>query len=112
MSDCIFCQIAAKKIPAEILYEDDNLFVIKDIKPAAPIHVLIVPKEHLNWTDFEEKLPDLPNQVMAVARKVVSQLGVDQSGFRIITNYGPDSGQEINHIHWHLLGGQRLGPLG
>ena len=112
MSNCIFCQIAAKTIPAKILYEDNNLFVIKDIKPVAPVHVLIIPKQHLSWIDIEKKLPDLPNQVMAVANKLVSQLEIAQSGFRIINNYGPDSGQEIDHIHWHLLGGKRLGPIG
>lgn len=82
-----------------------------DIKPAAPVHVVIIPKQHLEFNNLTSVFPDLPGQVAGIAQKIAKSLKIDDSGFRLVVNCGPDSGQEIAHIHWHLLGGGRLGPL-
>ena len=111
MTDCIFCQIVDKKIPADLVYQDENFLAFYDIKPVALIHVVIIPKQHLELKDFEKIMPDLPNQLVQVAKQLARKLKIEESGWRLVVNNGPDSGQEIAHCHWHLLGGGRLGPI-
>lgn len=102
MTDCLFCKIAKGKIPAKVVYEDDTIIAFDDIAPKAPVHVLVVPKKHT------EKYSVFLGET---AQKIAKLKGVDQSGFRLIINQGADAGQEIVHLHMHLLGGKNLGPM-
>jgi len=104
MSDCIFCKIIKKNIPADILHEDKNLIVFKDIKPSAPIHYLIVPKEHIesinNLNDGK-----IISEMFLTAKKIADKLGIKNSGYRLIINVGEGGGQIVKHLHLHILGG-------
>ena len=111
MEDCIFCKIIKGEIPSEKVYEDDEIIAFKDIQPTAPIHILIIPKKHI--TNLMEIAPEdsaLMGKIVEAMQKVAKQLGVDEKGFRIISNCGPDSGQEVMHLHFHLLAGRKMGP--
>lgn len=114
MDDCIFCQIIAGKRPARILYADELVAAFTDIHPAAPIHVLVVPKRHI--ASVNELTPEdeaLAGHLFTVARQIAEQTGIQHSGYRLIVNTGPDSGQAIFHLHLHLLGGRRMRfPMG
>lgn len=109
MSDCVFCLIAEKKIPSEIVYEDNELVVFKDINPEAPVHVLIVPKKHIpsvmELTDDDNMLI---SKIYSVAKSLAKDFKISEGGFRIVTNCGKDGGQSVNHLHFHLLGGRVL----
>ena len=110
MEDCIFCRIAAGQIPSDFLYEDDEVVAFRDINPRAPVHVLIIPKKHIaSLAQVEEGDAALLGRMCLAARQLAEQLGVAQSGYRLISNCGKDSGQEVAHLHFHLLGGQILG---
>jgi histidine triad (HIT) family protein len=111
--NCIFCKIAAKVIPSTIVYEDQDCLGFEDINPSAPTHWLFIPKKHI-VSIAEIFLPEQINMcglVMAAAVKTASEKGLDKTGYRIIINHGPDSGQEVFHLHIHLLAGKKLGPL-
>lgn len=111
MEDCIFCKIIKGEIPSEKVYEDEDILAFKDIHPATPIHVLIIPKKHItNLMEVSEEDSQLMGKIVVVMQKVAKQLGIDEKGFRIISNCGPDSGQEVMHLHFHLLAGRVLGP--
>lgn len=114
MKDCIFCKILADEIPAEILYQDDQVTAFKDINPAAPIHVLIVPNQHIpsvNSVTGEDEL--MLGHLFTTARSLAEKMEIADSGYRLIVNTGPDGGQEVFHIHMHLLGGARMQhPMG
>jgi len=110
MKECLFCKIIKKKIPSEIAYEDDRLIAIKDINPQAPVHLLIIPKKHISTLlDLSEEDRELIGHTYLVANKLAKEKSTAQCGFRIVANCGPDSGQEVFHIHFHLLGGRKLG---
>jgi histidine triad (HIT) family protein len=109
MEGCLFCRIASKKIPSAAVYEDDEIFAFDDIHPQAPVHVLIIPKLHfasLNEADEDKRA--LLGRLLIAAREIAKLKGVDRTGYRVVFNTGPDSGQEVLHIHAHLLGGRRL----
>jgi len=109
MSDCIFCKIAAGEIPADKMYEDEHVLAFKDVKPQAPTHILLIPKAHyasLNEVPEQEK--ELVGHLLMTARRIAGELGIDGEGFRIVLNTGPNSGQEVYHIHFHLLGGRAM----
>ena len=110
MSDnCIFCKIANKEIPSKFVYEDEQVVAFNDLNPVAPTHVLIVPKEHrLNLSQYEEKDEQLLGHILTVAAHIARELGLEESGYRVITNAGPDAGQSVMHTHFHLLGGRKL----
>lgn len=109
MQDCIFCKIISKEIPAEIVYEDETVLVFKDIRPAAPVHLLLIPKKHIpTFLDAEPEDAQLLGQIQLVAAKLARQLGLQESGFRLVSNYGEDAGQLVFHIHYHLLAGRTL----
>lgn len=111
MDDCIFCKIIKGEIPSEKVYEDEEILVFKDINPATPIHVLVIPKKHISTLmEIGQEDSELMAKIMQAIQKVAKQLGVDKSGFRLIANCGPDSGQEVMHIHFHLLAGKKMGP--
>lgn len=106
MDGCIFCKIINKEIPSTVYYEDDKLIAIKDINPVAPIHVLIIPKEHIiNVKDINESNEQILIDIHRTANKLAKDLGIDEKGYRLITNCGKQAGQTVFHLHYHLLGG-------
>jgi histidine triad (HIT) family protein len=105
--NCIFCKIAAGDIPAKKVYEDDDLIAFHDIHPWAPVHILIVPKRHItSMTDITEADAPLLGKMMAISPRLMRELGVT-NGFRHVINTGHDGGQEVMHIHLHVMGGPR-----
>lgn len=109
---CLFCKIIKKEIPANIEYEDDEIIAINDINPKAPIHILVIPKKHIkNVLDIKNNNAELIGKLIIKASDLAREKGISESGFRLIFNSGPDSGQEVDHIHLHLLGGKPLGPM-
>lgn len=105
MSECIFCKIIKKEIPTEILYEDENFMVFKDIRPKAPLHLLIVPKRHIpSINHLELKDKKLMGELFLTAKKIAKREGVAKTGYKIVFNVGQGGGQLINHLHLHLLG--------
>lgn len=105
MSDCIFCKIIAREIPAEIVFEDDNILVFKDIHPKAPTHLLIVPKHHVeSLASLSEKDSELAAHLMLSLPRIAKQVGL--KGFRTVINTGAEGGQVVFHLHAHLLGGK------
>ena len=106
----IFSKIINKEIPADIVYESDNVLAFKDIKPQAPVHILIIPKIEIpRITDIKGKEhADLLGELFDVANKLAKDLGIAKNGFRLVLNCGNDGGQEVYHIHMHLLGGRHL----
>jgi histidine triad (HIT) family protein len=108
-TNCIFCQIIAGKSPAHVLYKDDTVTAFRDTHPIAPVHLLIVPNQHIaSVNDLTENDEILMGHLFSVARQLAAQHGIAQSGFRLMVNTGPHSGQAVFHLHIHLLGGQRL----
>jgi len=109
MEECIFCQIVAQKIPARLVYEDDDLVAFEDIKPQAPVHILIIPREHFpSLNEVPEEKKSILGQALLVARLLAEEKGIATSGYRIVLNTARDSGQEVFHLHFHLLGGRRM----
>lgn len=113
MEGCVFCKIIKGEISAEVIYEDDKSVVFKDIKPQAPVHLLVVPKIHIEASKngFTSYDAETLGSLFFAAEKAAEISGVKDSGFRLIINTGPDSGQEVPHLHIHLLGGKKLGRL-
>lgn len=110
MSDCIFCKIINKELPSTNVYEDDKVCAFTDIYPAAPVHVLIVPKEHIESLNaIDEGNVDYLVHIHMAAKKIAEKLGISEKGYRLINNCGPDGGQTVLHLHYHLLGGKDLG---
>lgn len=107
MSDCIFCRIIAGEIPSQKVYEDDKMIAIKDMSPAAPVHVLLLPKKHYDNIMIAD--PDLVKYMLGKVEALAAQLGVKEKGFRIVINTGKEGGQSVNHLHIHLIGGKELG---
>jgi histidine triad (HIT) family protein len=109
--DCVFCKINAGEIPSEVLYRD-NCFVIRDIAPKAPVHLLIIPAQHFTYLSglTQGFTPAIGSMFMA-AKEMAKREGLTDSGYRLIVNHGQDSGQEVPHLHMHLLGGKRLGAI-
>lgn len=106
---CIFCQIVNKKIPATIVYEDDKILIFQDIKPIAPVHLLIIPKRHIAAIDcLELDDKDLIGELFLAAQNMVQKQGIAETGYRLIFNVGKDAGQTVDHLHLHLLGGKKL----
>lgn len=110
MGDCIFCKIINKEIPSEIVYEDEKVIAFKDINPATPIHILVVPKKHIETLlDVSEEDNELISYIYKTINKIAKENDFAESGFRVIVNCGKDSGQEVMHIHFHVLAGKKLG---
>jgi histidine triad (HIT) family protein len=109
MAECLFCRIAAKEIPAAIVYEDDQLVAFKDVNPQAPIHVLIVPRRHVaTLNDLTEADDTLAGSMIRRAAAIAADHGIAQRGYRTVFNCHADAGQTVFHIHLHLLGGRSL----
>lgn len=112
-SDCLFCRIVAGEIPASIVYETSNTVAFRDIKPSAPVHVLIAPKAHISdAVELAVTAPGTLDEIFRAAGEIAKLEGVDERGYRMLFNIGPDAGQTIFHAHLHVMGGQPLAPLG
>jgi histidine triad (HIT) family protein len=110
--NCVFCQIIARQVPAEIVYQDDLATAFMDLHPAAPVHLLIVPNIHItSLNQITEEDANLLGYLLVIGRKLAEQYQVSQSGYRLLINTGADAGQTVFHLHLHLLGGQRLSGL-
>jgi len=107
--DCIFCEIAAGKMPADTLYQDEQIIAFRDINPVAPIHVLIIPRKHIrSLADLPEADLPLMGNMVNIANQLAQREGIAQSGYRLVINSGEQGGQLVPHLHVHLLGGRRL----
>jgi histidine triad (HIT) family protein len=105
---CVFCGIVEKSQPADMVYEDDDLIVFKDIHPKAPVHVLLVPKQHIaTVNDLEEQHTALMGKLFLIAKRLAEQWSIAQQGYRLTVHVGRGGGQIIDHIHMHLLSGWR-----
>lgn len=110
MSDCLFCRIIRREIPATIVHEDDQILAFKDIFPQAPVHILLVPKLHCDGlNDMTPEALEVVPRIMEIAAKLAQEQGLAQSGWRLIANCGEHAGQTVFHLHFHLLGGKPLG---
>jgi histidine triad (HIT) family protein len=106
---CIFCEIAAKKLPARIIHEDEHVIAFEDINPKAPVHALVIPKKHISTNlDIEPGDNMLIGHLFQVANQIVKDKGVAERGFRLVMNCNADSGQTVFHIHLHVLGGRLM----
>lgn len=111
MENCLFCKIVKGDVPSEKVYEDDKVLAFKDINPATPIHVLVIPKKHYeNVLDVKEEDKEIIADIFQAINKIAEKLGVEKDGFRIISNCGKDAGQEVMHLHFHFLAGGKMGP--
>ncbi len=109
MEDCIFCKIINKKIPANIVFEDEKMIAFNDINPQAPIHILLIPREHFaSLNDIPEEKKNILSHLLLKARQIAQEKEIAEKGYRIVLNTEKDSGQEVFHIHLHLLGGRRM----
>lgn len=109
MSKTLFEKIAAREIPADIVYEDDLVFAIRDIKPAAPVHVLIIPKKPLSRIAAATSADhSVLGHLLLKAAEVAAKLGLDRTGYRLVINNGPDAGESVPHLHCHILGGRAM----
>ena len=106
--DCIFCKLANKEIPTEVVYEDEFVFAFNDMSPQAPVHILFIPKKHLDSAQEVEDQDLIISHIFTAMRKVARDQGVDKAGYRVITNVGKDAGQTVFHMHFHLLAGKKL----
>ena len=112
MTDCIFCRIAAGEIPAEVVGQTDEFMAFADVNPVAPVHLLVIPRRHVTSLDGVEQLGlGTSGRLLAFVAAVAREAGVAQSGYRVVTNVGADAGQQVLHLHWHILGGERLGGM-
>ena len=108
-NDCIFCKIAAGEIPSSKVYEDDRILAFKDINPQTPVHILIIPKQHICGVNgLDEDTAPLVGDIMLTAKRLAEEFHLD-NGYRIVTNIGDDGGQTVKHLHFHLMGGVKMG---
>ena len=110
MQECLFCKVAAKELDTELVHESDNVVAFRDINPQAPVHLLVIPKEHIESArGLTEKHADLAAEIFTTAAHLAKANEVDRSGWRLVTNIGSDAGQSVHHLHFHLLGGRQMG---
>ncbi|MEW6623573.1 MAG: histidine triad nucleotide-binding protein [Bacillota bacterium] len=109
MADCIFCKIVNKEVPAAVVYEDDHVLAFNDINPGAPVHILLIPKQHISdMTAITEENVDLIGKIHLAAVKIAKDKGIAEKGFRLVNNCKEDGGQVVFHLHYHLLAGKKL----
>lgn len=112
-ADCLFCKIVNRELPADIVYEDDDFIAFNDISPQAPTHILIIPRKHFaTVNDLTLADIDVPGGLVLRAKKIASEKGIAESGYRLILNCNAQGGQTVYHVHLHLLGGRQLKALG
>lgn len=111
-AECIFCKIQKKEIQSEVLYSDKYCFVIRDIAPRAPVHLLVIPNKHIEeLVNMDEGDDDTIGKMVDVAQKMADGTGISSSGYRLIINQGEFSGQMLDHLHLHVIGGEQLGGM-
>jgi len=109
MTDCLFCKIASGEIPTNYVYEDERVVAFNDIDPQAPVHILIIPKDHIaSALELCDENADIVSHIFKVAGKIAREKGFDNEGFRVVNNCGRDGGQTVGHLHFHLLAGRYL----
>lgn len=109
--NCLFCRMSQGEIPVDKVYEDDDLFAIRDISPRAPVHIMVIPRRHIrSAAAITEAEGSLLTHLVITAGKIAQEQGIGESGYRLAFNVGDDAGQTIYHLHLHLLGGRELGP--
>lgn len=107
--NCIFCKIVNGEIPSNKIYEDEKVYAFYDINPEAPIHFLVIPKEHIeSCNDISEKNSSIISHIFLVINKLVKEVGINEEGYRIVNNCGKNGGQTVDHIHFHIIGGKQL----
>lgn len=108
--DCVFCRIASKEIPAKVVFEDEHVMAFEDLNPQAPVHVLVIPKIHTDRVSgFSQEQAEEAGRMVLAASKVAREKGIEKSGYRLVLNCNKDAGQEVFHVHLHLLGGRKFG---
>ena len=109
MESCIFCKIINKEIPASMVFEDEKMIAFNDINPQAPVHILLIPREHFSsLNEIPEEKKNILSHLLLKARQIAQEKEIAEKGYRIVLNTARDSGQEVFHIHFHLLGGKRM----
>ena len=107
--DCLFCKIAAGEIPSTKVYEDDLVYAFRDIEPQAPVHVLIIPKQHIaSLNEINDENCAIVGHIFKVAAEIAKSEGIAEDGYRVVTNIGENGGQTVKHLHYHMLGGRSL----
>ena len=110
MEDCLFCKIIKGEIPSTKVYEDDEILAFNDINPVAPIHILVIPKKHIiSLAHMEKEDEVIVGKIYGVINKIAEEKGFMESGYRVIVNCGKDAGQEVMHLHFHVLAGAKFG---
>ena len=110
MSECIFCKIAKGEIPAEKVYENDQVLAFRDLNPQAPVHILVIPRRHIaTLNDLDEGDADLMGRLYLAAKRIAADEGIAESGYRTVINCNAGAGQTVFHVHLHLLGGRPMG---
>ena len=110
MEDCIFCKIVKGEIPSKKVYEDEEILAFEDINPMAPVHILVIPKKHIkSVNELEKEDNKLIAKIFLVIKNIAKEKGIDEKGYRVVTNIGENGGQEVKHLHFHILGGKKLG---
>jgi histidine triad (HIT) family protein len=104
MRECIFCRILNRELPADIIYEDNEIAAIRDVNPQAPVHVLVIPKQHLSTV--EDADPQIAGKLVTKASELARTLGISEKGYRLVINCREYAGQSVNHLHLHILGGR------
>jgi histidine triad (HIT) family protein len=112
VTDCIFCRIAAGEVPAEVVADDDHFVAFNDLHPLAPVHVLVIPRAHVaSMSELDELSEPAVAGLLPFLSRVARETGVARSGYRLVANTGADAGQEVSHLHWHVIGGRPLGGM-
>lgn len=110
MDNCLFCKIIKGEIPSTKVYEDNEILAFRDINPVAPVHVLVIPKKHIaSLAELQQEDENLIGKIYSVINKIAKQENILEKGYRVIVNCGEDGGQEVKHLHFHLIGGKKLG---
>jgi len=112
MTDCIFCRIVKGELPGDIVYQDDKVTAFRDISPKAPTHILIIPNQHMDPKDnLQYEDAAVMVDILLAAKEIARIENIEERGFRLLINVGADAGQEVDHLHMHLFGGKKLGPM-
>ena len=110
MEDCIFCKIVKGEIPSSKVYEDEDILAFKDINPVTPVHILVIPKKHIeSLNNIEAEDEKLLGKIFLTIKQIAKEQGIAEKGYRVVNNCGEDGGQEVKHLHFHILGGKKLG---
>ena len=110
MEDCIFCKIVNKEIPATVVYEDEDIIAFEDLHPLAPVHTLVIPKKHISsLNEMNEENAKIIGKIYMAIDRITEMKGIKEKGYRVVVNCGEDGGQEVQHLHFHILGGKKLG---